>query len=66
MLVFVETGKPESFVKAVGQSVKNKQPKIDYTPSKSAKSQASKAAKNSGSEVQKQLDLIRKKKTSAA
>jgi hypothetical protein len=65
MLIFVETGKPEPFAKAVGQSVKNKQPKIDYIPSKSAKSKAAKAAKNSDPEVQKQLDLIRKK-TSAA
>jgi hypothetical protein len=65
MLIFVEAGKPEPFVKAVGQSVKNKKPKINYTPSKSAKSQASKAVKNSDPEVQKQLDLI-KKKTFAA
>jgi hypothetical protein len=65
MLIFIETGKPDPFVKSVGQSVKNKKPKIDYTPSKSAKSKAAKAAKNSDPEVRKQLDLIRKK-TSAA
>jgi hypothetical protein len=64
MLIFVEAGQPELFVKAVGQSVKNKKPKIDYTPSKSAKSQASKAVKNSDPDVQKQIALA-KKKTSA-
>jgi hypothetical protein len=65
MLIFVEAGKPDQFVKSVGQSVKNKQPKINYTPPKSAKSQASKAAKNSDPEVQKQLDLIKKKNSAA-
>ena len=65
MLIFVEVGKPDLFVKAVGQSVKNKNLKIDYMPPKSAKSQASKAVKNSDPEVQKQLALA-KKKTSAA
>jgi hypothetical protein len=61
MLVFIETGKPDTFVKSVGQSVKNKKPKIDYTPSKSVKSKAARAVKNSDPEVQKQLGLIRKK-----
>jgi hypothetical protein len=61
MLVFIE----QDFTKSVGQSVKNKAPKIDYQPSKSAKSKASKAANNSDPDVKKQLDLIRKKNSAA-
>ncbi|MDR2943342.1 MAG: hypothetical protein LBV17_12215 [Treponema sp.] len=64
MLVFVETGKPDAFKKSVGQSIKNKTP-INYTPSKSAKSRAAKAVKNSDPEVQKQLGIIKGKKASA-
>ena len=63
MLIFVEN--PDQFKKAVGQSVKNKTPAIDYKPSKSAKSQASKAVKNSDPEVQKKMGIA-KKKVSAA
>jgi hypothetical protein len=65
MLIFVETGNPDEFTKSVGQSVSNKQSKINYTPSKSSKSQASKVVKNSDPEVQKQLALIKKKTSSA-
>jgi hypothetical protein len=65
MLIFIETGKPDLFVKSVGQSVKTNNLKIDYTPSKLAKSKAARVAKNSDPEVQKQMDLI-KKKISAA
>jgi hypothetical protein len=61
MLIFIEAGKPDQFKKSVGQSVKNKSP-INYKPPKSAKSQASKAAKNSDPEVQKQLGIIKGKK----